>query len=91
MATTFYSKAKNLLLSGAPGNRTVDFSGDISWPGEGKGRYETDDAAIIAWLLAHPGYGIDFSTTPFTPVDDPPKIYTREEKLELLIDSVVVI
>jgi hypothetical protein len=87
---TFFSRRKNLILT-KPDNTQIDFSGGIEPPGEGKGEYTTSDAYLISWLAAHPGYGIDFATEPFTDTEDPPKIYTDEEKLRLLLDCIVMV
>lgn len=91
---TFYSKYPLLRLVGKIGDRRVriDFSGGEVWPKPGAGMYETDDVEIISWLEGHPSFGIDFDKEPFAPPTTPPeRVYTDEEILDMLIDSVVMV
>lgn len=89
----FYSRYPNLRVAGSIDGKevTIDFSGGVRWPGNGKGFYATDDESIIAWLQEHPAYGIDFGDSIFLEAGPPPTIYTRQELLDALLDSVVAL
>jgi hypothetical protein len=96
MSEVYYARYPALVVAGvmedADGEEqeiTVDFSGNMKPPGQPKGVYVTADEGIITWLDSHPAYGFDFAKTPFSTPAAPPKMYSRDDLVDILLQALV--